>query len=74
MTTGFNFVHYRIDELEGQFSGAWEMAKSAWDMANPSHPPSYNWIEGYTTEEIDSIWCENHGWRQDELEKLRNKK
>lgn len=69
---GFRFVHFRLDEMQGSFDGAWQMAKSAWDMANPSHPPSeLESLEGLSKEEIDSIWCYNHDWKQEELEYWR---
>lgn len=69
---GFRFVHFRLDEMQGAFDGAWQIAKSAWDMANPNHPPSeLGSFQGLSTEEVDSIWCQNHNWRRHELEHWR---
>lgn len=69
---GFRFVHFRLDEMQGSFDGTRQLAMAAWDMANPNHPPSQlDAIENLTTEEMDSVWCQQHGWKQNELEHWR---
>lgn len=55
------FVHFKINELQGQFTGTVAIAEAAWDMANPSHKPSeLSSFSNFTEEELDSIWKEHH--------------
>lgn len=55
------FAHFKINELQGQFTGTVAIAEAAWDMANPNHKPSeLSSFSNFTEEQLDSIWEEHH--------------